>query len=246
MADASDRRVDFDALPDIPGGWSVRSIDVESVSFELALPDQPDEFLDDPIVQAANRQSDYMPYWAYLWPSAELMARLVLQKDWGSRNRVLEIGAGLGLVGIAALHKELDVTFSDYDETAVTVAQQNARRNGFQSHAGLSLDWRRLDSVMAEPFDVILGCDVIYEESTHAPVLDVLDRFLATDGVCWIGDPGRQYVEAYCRLAEDRGYAVSVRDKEGRTIERPFTNLEAGSRFKLLVVRRADQSEPVS
>ncbi len=39
--------------------------------------------LDDPGVLAWNRRDDYMPYWAYLWPGAYLLAEAVAAEEWG-------------------------------------------------------------------------------------------------------------------------------------------------------------------
>ena len=51
-------------------------------TLRITLPASPDAFLDDPEVLAANRQSDYMPYWSYLWPASLETAVAVLNHDW--------------------------------------------------------------------------------------------------------------------------------------------------------------------
>ncbi len=48
----------------------------------IARPADPDRLLDDPGVRAWNRRDDYMPYWAYLWPGAYLLAEAVAREEW--------------------------------------------------------------------------------------------------------------------------------------------------------------------
>jgi hypothetical protein len=99
----------------------------------------------------------------------------VVAAGWSPGTPVLEIGAGIGLVGLAALSCGLKVTFSDYDPPAVALALRNARDNGLTDAEGMHLDWRQPPPLR---FPVILGCDVIYEVRNHAPILDLLGRML--------------------------------------------------------------------
>lgn len=209
---------DNDSLPKIPGGWRTHDIDVGDRTFAMILPVDPDAFLDDETVIERNLTSDYMPYWAYLWPVAELMAKFVLDRDWPAEARTLEIGSGVGLVGLAGLAAGLDVTFSDYDDVAVEVVLRTAKLNGFRHARSRPLDWKRIPDDIS-PFDIVLGCDVIYESGNHALVLNVLDRLLDPTGECWIGDPGRQLTPAFRLLAIKRGYDVSTFDMSGIRID---------------------------
>jgi predicted nicotinamide N-methyase len=217
-------------LPEIPGGWSAKEIRVLDRMFRVTLPADPDAFLDDPAVHAAHEIDEYMPYWPYLWPAAYAMSAAVLRENWPPGAAALEIGAGIGLVGLAALSRGLRVTFSDYQATAVELALRNARENGFPNAEGLLLDWR---APLDRKFPIILGCDVVYEIRNHAPILDVLDRMLAEEGVCWIGDGGRQHAHAFCELANRRSFHVELKDETGR----PLTEPRFGA-FQLIVLRR--------
>ena len=227
-------------FPQIPGGWTQRAVKVGSRNFVLTLPESPDAFLDDPQVHRANRESDYMPYWSYLWPASVLMAGLVLESrltaEAGPGARTLEIGAGIGLVGIAGLAAGLQVTFSDYDQTAVCLARNNAVQNRFPEPSAVKFDWKDVEETGLDPFPVILGCDVIYETKTHSQVLNVLDRLLVRDGVCWLGDPGRSRLPEFAQLAESRGYRVEVCDQKGAEVPRGTScreKLLSDSRFVL-------------
>lgn len=193
----------------IPGGWTTREISLGRHNFRVTLPAAPDDFLDDPDVQAANRNTGYMPYWSYLWPTSLELASAVLAEDWPLGAPALEIGAGIGLTGLAGLASGLRVTFSDYDPLAVELAVHNARNNGWPDAEGLVLDWR---TPIARQFPVIFGCDVIYEKQNHAPILDLLQVMLTDEGSCWIGDPGRHQADEFVNGARQRGFELELRE----------------------------------
>ena len=198
----------FETLPSIAGDWATRPYDVAGRSLTLTLPAQPDALLDDPQVLEAHARDGYMPYWSYLWPTSLETAAAVLHEPWPAGTTCLELGAGIGLSGLAALAAGLAVTFSDYDEQSVRLALFNARQNGFPNARGVLLDWREPGN---EQFRLIVGCDIIYEVRNHNPILDVLDSMLAEDGVCWITDPGRHRSDAFVKLARDRKFSCELK-----------------------------------
>lgn len=218
-------------LPDVPGHWAERSWMIAGCEFHLTLPANPDAFLDDAEVHAAHEQTEYMPYWAYLWPSALHMAKLVRQADWPAGSEILELGAGIGLVGLAALSSGHAVTFSDYEPQAVQLSLYNAERNGLAERAsGQTFDWRQ---PLAKQFPIIVGCEVIYEDRNHEPILKLLQSMLAPGGVAWFGDGGRWRAERFSKLLPEFGFDYRLCDEEGRRLDQP----RAG-RFQLFVVQR--------
>ncbi|MFQ5730454.1 MAG: methyltransferase [Planctomycetaceae bacterium] len=223
-----------DGLTDVPGGWCARRIELGQRIVTIDLPADPDAFLEDPPTLAEHDRTGEMPYWPYLWPAALAMAQRVCRADWPRPCRVLEIGCGIGLVGLAALVRGDTVSFGDYRVEAVALALHNARRNGFTNCNGERLDWR---DPPAGRFDVILGCDVIYERRDHAPVLNLADAMLAPGGVCWIGDPGRRQADLFARDARSRGFRVSLFDAIGDPVDNP-----ADGEFRLIQLQFATGS----
>ena len=76
---------------------------------------------------------------SYTLEDQQRMTRAKNYFAWQSRlvtrelgRRIVEVGCGLGLPGIAALACGLRVTFTDYDATALRFAADNARANGFE------------------------------------------------------------------------------------------------------------------
>lgn len=196
--------LEFPDLPSVPGGWSTRVFEVGDRRFDLVLPKVPDDFLDDPEVNARHLRDGYMPYWSYLWPTSLEVGELLLRQGFPSGMRCLEIGSGIGLTGIVALSAGLDVTFSDYDDASLLLADFNARRNGYTHHRTRRIDWR--DPPKGECFPFILGCEVIYERQNHAPILSLCDSLLSPGGEVWIGDPGRHSADLFFNDARAAGW----------------------------------------
>ena len=215
-------------LPVIPGGWTQQKITAGDESFDLTLPADPDSFLEEPAVIEAFERDDLLPYWTFLWPTARSMANLVSLKPWNPGLRTLEIGAGIGLVGLSGLARGLDVTFSDIEPQAVRLAQHNAIQNGFHAE-GMLLDWRRPTQ---DVFPIIFGCDIVYEQRDHGPILILLRRMLDRNGECWIGDAGRAHAKAFYERAMQSGFEVSLQDAEGM----PLTAPRIGQ-FQMFVLR---------
>ena len=188
----------------------------------VVRPADPDRMLDDPAVLAWNRADDYMPYWAYLWPGAYLLAEAVAAETWKPGTPALEIGCGLGLAGLVGLHRGLRVTFSDYDGGTFGFVTRSAEANGFSAEAYSlrRLDWREPS---AETFPVILGADVLYERRLVPLVVNVLAAMLAPGGLALIADPYRISAEGFPALALAAGLtceaiSVSAETKELGTV----------------------------
>jgi ETFB lysine methyltransferase len=217
-------------LPDIPGGWKPLPFDLAGRSIELIVPGEPDRFLDDPHVIAANQRDDYMPYWSYLWPAAPPFARSLLRAPWPIRSTVLDLGSGIGLTGVASLIRGDRVIFSDYDPQSLLLCRHNAVRNGFDDPAVLQLDWR---TPIDRRFQVITGCEVTYEARNHEPILKLLESMLADDGVAWIADPGRFHAPAFHKLSLAAGFVVRVLDESLDEHPGPRSNA-----FQIMELRR--------
>ncbi|HJZ59607.1 MAG TPA: 50S ribosomal protein L11 methyltransferase [Gemmataceae bacterium] len=180
-------------------------------TFRIDRPADSDKLLDHPWVRSAYAADEYVPYWATLWPSARMLAKVVLREKWEDYPqpvRVLEVGCGLGLAGIACLAGGLRVTFSDVDETALSFAAANARLNGFtEGFRTLPLDFRCPPDDVKYP--VVIGSDLMYEERLVDPLVGLLRAVLAPGGVCLIADPDRTAARVFRWKLEEAGYAVT-------------------------------------
>ncbi len=216
----------------IPGGWQETRITIAGREFDLLLPADPDEFLEHLEERAAQGEATPDPYWARLWPCAIDLAASILAAPWPRGEAVLEIGCGVGLAGLAGLYQGLDVTFSDLEPTAVTLARENSQRNGYPDARGIAFDWREPPR---RTYPIILASDVLYDIKLHDALLALLDAMLAKPGRCWIGDPGRVHAENFVQSARARGFAVSLYDALGTELRKPHTG-----RFQRLVLSREE------
>lgn len=163
------------------------------------------------------------PYWGKVWDAAIPAAECVLKTDWSKMTglKVLELGCGLGLVGIAGLMAGLDVTFSDHEPQAVELAIENAAMNGFENCAGLVMSWAEPAN---EKFDIILASDVLYEADSHECLLHAASQLILPTGKFYIGDPGRRLARDFLNLAMDANWKVKLFDRDRNQVAVPATN----------------------
>ncbi len=204
-------------LFDVPGGWRETPVVLPGVTLSMLVPADPNRVLDAHVETHATAvsQTDREPpdpYWATLWSAATPTATAVLKADWKPEAKVLELGCGAGLAGVAALTRGHQVTFSDISPEAVQVARANAQRNGFADAEALVLDWYHPPKIT---FDVLLASDVLYHQASHNCLLQAIEQMLAPDGICWIGDPGRVNAREFFHSA-GRTFEVHLFDRDGK------------------------------
>jgi predicted nicotinamide N-methyase len=183
---------------------------VDRQTIWIERPTDSDRLLDDPAVLAANVKDDYMPYWADIWPAARMMAKAILREPPERFQRrddkpmiALELGCGLGLAGVAALKRGLNVIFSDYDLTALRFAERNAKLNGHSDFQMLPLDWRFPPDGLQVPF--IIAADLTYELRNIDPLIALIKKMLLPDGTCLLTDPDRAPATTLRRRLEEEG-----------------------------------------
>ncbi len=179
----------------------------------LVTPQEPDCLLDDPHVRFLNERDDYMPYWAYVWPGAYLLADAVMRQEWEPGVSALEIGCGLGLGGLAGLLRGLRVHFTDHDDTPLEFVARSVGENGFSAAAYRTsrLDWRRPS---ADRYPVILGADVLYEPRLVPLVCGLVARMLEPGGVALLAGPYRVATELLPAELERHGLTAVVEAAE--------------------------------
>jgi predicted nicotinamide N-methyase len=133
------------------------------------------------------------PYWAFAWAGGQALARHVLDHPEDVRGkRVLDFGAGSGLVGIAASKAgAARVVSCDLDRLALSACSLNARLNGVELEQEIE---DRVGDVL-DGWDTILVGDMFYEAAALriAPWLKSLSEHGKT---VLVGDPGRSYLPA--------------------------------------------------
>jgi predicted nicotinamide N-methyase len=207
----------------------VASMNLAGRIIKLVRPADPDQLLDDRLVIDWNRHDDYMPYWAYLWPAAYLLAEELGREPWpdrllGSRPvEALEIGCGLGLAGLVAVSRGLRVQFTDYDPAPLDFVVRSAAENGFDPtrFSTRQFDWRNLPD---EQHSIIFGADVLYEARLVPLVAGLLQQMLAPGGIGLIASPYRVAAKGFPDALAGLGLtcraeAATARSENGSLIE---------------------------
>lgn len=149
--------------------------------------------------------ADIMPYWAEIWPASFVLAEYLLDDCQLSGKRCLELGAGVGVVSVAAAKAGATVLATDYVVEALLFIQLNALANHVSVQTA-RLDWNHI--TLTEQFDMVLAADVLYERRSLLPVLTAIDRLLAPSGTALIATPRREMCRNFSALARENGFRV--------------------------------------
>jgi predicted nicotinamide N-methyase len=184
------------------------------------------------------------PFWAFAWAGGQALARYLLDHpDIVAGRRVLDVGCGSGVVGIAAaVAGAAYVCAIDVDEAAVAAAQRNATANGVALDAtyGDILTARRpvagnLSSAPGGPnageSDVVVAGDVCYTEATGRAMGAYLVRAARAGARVLVGDP-------------DRSFRPNVRFRTLASYDIPVARVLEGELIKTTNVLEVDTSLP--
>ena len=131
------------------------------------------------------------PYWAFAWPGGQALARHLLDHPaLIAGKNVLDIGAGSGLVSIAAKKAgAARVTAAEIDAFAIAAIRLNAALND------IAIDTESRDLIGgASRWDTILVGDMCYERPLAERLAGWLRELAARGATVLLGDPGRAYL----------------------------------------------------
>ncbi len=176
---------------------------------------------DDPIVvQAVARGLDGekdLPFWTRLWPAALLLSRFVAGLSARPGQVMLELGAGLGLVGLTAAAHGHRVIISDIDVRALELARASARHNSLDQVSFVAFDWQR--PCLAHTFEVIVAAEILYQPAQYPILADLLRTHLAPEGHLYLSHTERPYTIGFFDLIREdfliRRRRFNLRDDEG-------------------------------
>lgn len=168
------------------------------------------------------------PFWAFAWAGGQGLARWLLDHPAEVEGkRMLDLAAGSGLVGIAAMQAgAASVLCADIDPFCGAAVALNAAANA------VSMAFTDADLLDGPPPDVDVICagDVFYEQPMAGRVLAWLTQAAGRGTRVLVGDPLRTYFpkEGFSLLAE---YAVpTTRELEDDAVKRTRVwTLKSGS-----------------
>jgi predicted nicotinamide N-methyase len=178
---------------------TIRSVDLGGREIELLSPANADDLISEDDYVMDER----LPYWADLWPSAQILAREVRTMRLRGQ-RVLELGCGLGVVATAATMAGARVTATDYYDDALLFAALNVAEATGETIATRMVDWTAMPPDLGK-FDVVLASDVLYEHRYAPLVADAIATTLVRGGQAIVADPGRIALEAFRDECRERG-----------------------------------------
>ena len=161
-------------------------------------------------------------YWRRIWPAGLGLAAHIIDRFGAEALRdrqVLDLGCGVGLIGIVCARLGARVTFLDREAGALAAVRRNCRRNGLGPARTIGGDWnhggKRLEPVA---YDLVVGGDVVYDDAEW-PALGIgLMRTLRPGGLALLADPG-WVDDGKLRAAFRRSGFVVQRDR--RTVTWP-------------------------
>jgi len=114
-----------------------------------------------------------------IWPVAWLLLEVL--QGVRSLGRVLELGAGTGIVGLSLARRGVadSLVLTDSDQWCIRVLRANAALN---CEHNVSVATLALGEVPEEPFDVVVASDVLWEPSQSAQLLVTVESALRGSG----------------------------------------------------------------
>jgi predicted nicotinamide N-methyase len=161
------------------------------------------------------------PYWAYPWAGGLALARYVRDHPEAvAGRRVLDLGAGSGLVAIAAAKAgAARVLAAETDVNGLAALRVNIEANGVTAAIEATGD----DLLDGPPpaVDTLLVGDLFYDRAIAARVTAFLDRCVGAGLAAVVGDPGRAHLprQRLSLIAEygvaDVGTVRAATDQQG-------------------------------
>ena len=188
----------------------VFSKSIEGVAFTFGRVNNTDELFDQLLAKGDGHEDvidERIPYWAEIWPSALGLAGFILQNpDIFKGKKVLELGAGLGVAGLAAAKVGAEVTLTDYLPEPLEVADFLWQLNFGEPAQTAILDWRNPPEALRA--DVVIAADVMYEARAIQPVAQALTQLANPEGRAFVSEPGREVVRQWWQKMATEGKAI--------------------------------------
>jgi predicted nicotinamide N-methyase len=189
----------------LPPGYDVACRRVQLGAREVSIYQAADpNAVADAVDLDAFAEDERFPYWAELWPSALALATFVLRNGASRGREAVELGCGLGLVGVAAALSGARVLFTDFEPDALAFARANHALNLGPPGRTRLVDWR--DPPADLRAELVLASDVLYERRFLGPLIDTVRRTLAPGGTAYVAEPGRDVAEGTLEGFEAAGF----------------------------------------
>ncbi len=154
----------------------------------------------------ADKGEEYIsefPFWIKIWEASLILADHLIRMKIEKEKEILEIGAGMGVVGLALGALGHKVTITDYEDDALDLLRMNVERNGLDNVSVRKLDWNNPD--LTGKYDIICGSELVYNERFIDPIMSLFRNYLQPDGTIFIAhDVGRMCMMKFIGMVAGR------------------------------------------
>ncbi len=172
------------------------------------------------------------PLWAKIWEASMVLAEHLASLNADPNRHILEIGAGIGLVGIVASSFGHRVTLTESNPDALNFARANALRNLSPSSPEITiknLDWNHPG--IKGTFGTIAASEVVYSERDYEPLFNLFKRYLEQGGEIILAEGIRKSSMNFFKEM-GRHFDIKGRKKIIRTPEKEIRIILCRMRFK--------------
>ncbi len=177
-------------------------VTINGQTLKLFTPASIDRFIN------PDDMMDNFPLWAKIWEASGVLASYLAGMPPNPMKTMLEIGCGLGMVGIAVARAGHRITMTELNPDALNFARANALANDCPQIAIERLDWNapQLDG----RFDTIVGSETVYKTEDIDGLEALFDRYLNPGGTIILAEGVRRTGVDFWERLRDR-YDVKTR-----------------------------------
>ena len=150
------------------------------------------------------------PLWAKIWPASWVLAGYLAEMPVEPTKKIIEIGAGAGLISIVASSFGHNITLTESNPDALQFARANALFNGCPQLPIRELDWNRPQ--FKDSVDCIVASEVTYKKEDLQPLLSLFNRCLSLDGEVYLAGEMRKVSRDFYQQLET-GFNIRVQKK---------------------------------
>jgi len=192
---------------------------INGKKFSILLPRYLDRFIN-PI----DVLHDF-PLWAKIWKASWVLSGYLADLPSDVNKRLLEIGAGVGLVSIVAATFGHQITMTEYNPDALNFARANARLNNCPDLPIKKLDWNH--PRLRDQFDLIVASEVTYNEENFFPLIRFFKSNLKPGGEIILASEIRESGKDLFRLFKsDFDITVAKKTLRSETVVIPIVLLK--------------------
>lgn len=159
-------------------------VTINGQTLQLFTPASIDRFIDPHDIM------HNFPLWAKIWEASGVLANYLTGLPPDPLKTMLEIGCGLGMVGIAAAKAGHRITLSELNPDALNFARANALANDCPTLPIERLDWNAPG--LPDRYDYIVGSETVYKTEDIDSLDSLFDRYLNPGGTIVLAEGVRR------------------------------------------------------